>query len=94
MKRSPALRIARRGLLAIVCVLPAVTVAVDVPSWPTLGGDMQRTGLSPYQGPSIGCVKWRFQTAEEPEFPSLIYPPCRSARLGGHRRRRAHPLRL
>lgn len=76
MKRSPALRIARRGLLAIVCFLPAVAVAVDVPPWPTLGGDMQRTGLSPYQGPSIGCVKWRFQTAEEPEFPSLIYPPA------------------
>ena len=74
MKRSPALLIARRGLLAIVCFLPALAAAIDVPPWPTLGGDMQRTGLSPYPGPSIGCVKWRFQTAEEPEFPSLIYP--------------------
>ena len=31
--------------------------------WPSLGGNSQRTGLSEYQGPDAGRVKWKFETA-------------------------------
>jgi outer membrane protein assembly factor BamB len=30
--------------------------------WPTLGGGFERTGLSQYSGPELGCVKWRAGT--------------------------------
>lgn len=31
--------------------------------WPSLGGSSQRTGLSEYQGPDAGQVKWKFDAA-------------------------------
>ena len=31
--------------------------------WPSLGGNSQRTGLSEYQGPDAGQVKWKFDAA-------------------------------
>jgi len=50
------------------------------PPWPTLGGNMQRTGLGNADGPVIGCVKWRFDTAREPAWtgsiPPAVYPPA------------------
>jgi hypothetical protein len=49
----------------------------ETPQWPTLGGSMQRTGLSPNAGPTIGCVKWFFDTATPPaSYPNPIYAPA------------------
>jgi len=33
-------------------------------TWKSLGGDFDRTGLSQYYGPELGCVKWQFETTE------------------------------
>jgi predicted outer membrane repeat protein len=45
------------GLFAIRTSLPGPEVES---SWPTLGNNFQRTGLSNFSGPEIGCVKWQF----------------------------------
>ncbi len=60
------------------CMLGAAIGAdVDPPQWPTLGGSMQRTGLSPNAGPTIGCVKWFFDTATPPtSATNPIYAPA------------------
>jgi len=39
-------------------------------NWKTLGGNFKRTGLSNYNGPEIGCVKWQFET--DKAIPSSI----------------------
>ncbi len=30
--------------------------------WKTLGGDFGRSGLSDFEGPDFGCLKWKFET--------------------------------
>jgi len=45
------------GPFMIHTSMPGAPVAS---SWPTLGKNFQRTGLSDFSGPEIGCVKWHF----------------------------------
>lgn len=45
------------GEFAIRTSLPGPPVTSN---WPTLGNNFQRTGLSDFSGPEIGCVKWHF----------------------------------
>lgn len=65
-------------LIILFFQMPAYSMTVDSPLWPTLGGNMQRSGLSPNVGPTIGCVKWTFDTAAPPTNKQIdpIYPPA------------------
>ncbi|MBN1125133.1 MAG: PQQ-binding-like beta-propeller repeat protein [Sedimentisphaerales bacterium] len=69
--------------ILLSCPLPAES---QTPYWATQGGSMQRTGLAETSGPIIGCIKWRFDTAPEPEWPDTIYAPAgitSSVTIGG-----------
>jgi len=50
------------GLFKIQPVVPGATVES---SWPTLGRDFTRRGMSETNGPEVGCVKWQFATGGE-----------------------------
>ncbi len=58
-----------------------------VAGWPTLGGDFQRTGLSPQAGPVQGGVYWKFETdgaiVSSPTVDSdgVIYVACEDGKL-------------
>ncbi len=47
-------------VLVFVAAVPAGSVGEA--RWATLGGSFQRAGLSPWQGPVAGGIRWQFET--------------------------------
>jgi outer membrane protein assembly factor BamB len=60
-------------LIILLALSQATASSVAPPMWPTLGGNMQRSGLSPNVGPTLGCVKWTFDTATPPTTYTQTY---------------------
>ena len=74
----------KSGLFTIKPYTPGPAVESK---WKTLGGDFQRTGLSEYSGPELGCIKWQFHTdapvSASPTvgFEDRIHIPCENGIL-------------
>ncbi|HQM51510.1 MAG TPA: hypothetical protein PLI86_00115, partial [bacterium] len=54
------------GLLVMLC---SAVHGAEHP-WPMFKGNVQRTGLSEYEGPSIGVLAWSYATAADVYFSS------------------------
>jgi outer membrane protein assembly factor BamB len=72
------------GLFTIRPYVPGPPV---ISKWESLGGDLDRVGLSEDQGPQFGCVKWEFEvdgaiSASITVGPNeMVYVPCEDGNL-------------